>query len=213
MTEPLSPPILHPSPESFDRAADIIAQGGIVVVPTKSIYVLVCDAFQPAALARLRAVRHSPPDKPLTIVMDKTRVPEFAVLDERQRRIVDLFLPSPVSLWVSKKDHRLDAAVCTSPVIVVYYQDSEVGQLYQRYGNLLAISSSNHRHHPDAATIQEAVAYFGPSVDLYLDGGPPRGTKPSAHLDIRYCPAILRREAPHFPLQRIRDILTAHGLE
>jgi len=73
------------SPEAYEKAAQAIRDGKIVVMPTLTIYVLVCDAFNPAALERLRAIRHSPADKSITIVMDKSKIPKYAVIDERQR--------------------------------------------------------------------------------------------------------------------------------
>ncbi|MGE5396080.1 MAG: L-threonylcarbamoyladenylate synthase [Chitinophagales bacterium] len=205
--------ILRPDAEGFRVAAQAIKDGKIVIVPTYTIYVLVCDAFNAEPLAKLRALRKSPADKPITIVMDKTRVPEFAEVDERQRKIMDIFLPSPVSLYVQKRDSRLDAALTYSDAIVVWYQDCEVGTLYKEHGDLLGISSSNFKGLPDATTLEEAIAYFGDEVDYYMDGGPARGIKPSAHIDIREKPVKLMREAPHYPLSKIRETLAQYGLE
>lgn len=183
-------------------------------MPTLTIYVLVCDAFNEKALARLRAVRHSPADKPITIVMDKTRIAEFADLDERQTQIIDIFSPSPVSMYVHKKAKTpLDSATAKSDAIVVYFQDSPIRDLYECYGNILAISSSNTRAMPAARTIEESLDYFGNSVDLYIDNGPAQGNDASPHIDIRTRPVESRREAAHFPFEKIKNILKEHGLE
>lgn len=200
--------------EGLEKAAEIVRAGGIVVIPTLTIYVLVCDAMNGPALVKLRRIRHSPEDKPITIVMDKTRIGEFAELDERQRRIIDLFSPSPVSLYVRKKPvTALDPATAGSDAIVVYFQDSPVRELYERSGLILAITSSNLKGLPDAMSVEEAQGYFGEEVDLYLDGGPAAGSFPSPHIDLRTVPVESRREAEHFPFSRIREILAEHGLE
>ena len=196
------------------KAAEIVRGGGIVVVPTLTIYVLVCDAMNKEALAKLRRIRKSPADKPITVVMDKERIGEFAVLDDRQRRIIDLFSPSPVSMYVQKKEHTpLDEAAAGSDALVVYFQDSPVRDLYEESGIILAITSSNLKGLPDAMNIDEAVEYFGDEVDLYLDGGPAAGSNPSPHIDIRVRPVISRREAFHFPFSRILEIMGRNGLE
>lgn len=52
--------IIKTSPEAYEKAAQAIRDGKIVVVPTLTIYVLVCDAFNPAALERLRAYPSQP---------------------------------------------------------------------------------------------------------------------------------------------------------
>jgi tRNA A37 threonylcarbamoyladenosine synthetase subunit TsaC/SUA5/YrdC len=98
--------ILSATPEAYQKAPQAIRDGKIVVMPTLTIYVLVCDAFNETALKKLRAVRNSPADKPITIVMDKLKIPEYAIVDERQKEIIDIFSPSPVSMYVQKKKKR-----------------------------------------------------------------------------------------------------------
>jgi len=206
--------ILKPGKKEFELAGQAIRDGKIVVVPTLTIYVLVCDAFNVQALEKLRAIRQSPADKPITIVMDKSRIAEFAEIDERQQRIIDIFIPSPVSLYVQKKEKTpLDAATANSDAIVVYFQDSEIRTLYDYSHTILGISSSNLKGLPDATTLEEAIRYFGDNVDIYFDGGPARGDKPSPHIDIRMKPVESKREAHHFPFSEIQDILAQHGLE
>jgi L-threonylcarbamoyladenylate synthase len=206
--------ILKPGKQEFELAGQAIRNGKIVVVPTLTIYVLVCDAFNAQALEKLRAIRNSPADKPITIVMGKSRISEFAEIDERQQRIIDIFLPSPVSLYVQKKKNTpLDAAAANSDAIVIYFQDSEIRTLYDHSHTILGISSSNLKGLPDATTLEEAISYFGDNVDFYFDGGPARGNKPSPHIDIRMQPAESRREAPHFPFSKIQEILAQHGLD
>jgi len=206
--------IIKTSPEAYEKAAQAIRDGKIVVMPTLTIYVLVCDAFNPAALERLRAIRHSPADKPITIVMDKSKIPEYAVIDERQRQIIDIFSPSPVSMYVQKKEITpLDTATASSNAIVVYFQDSPIRDLYECSDTILAISSSNTKALPAAKTIEESIAYFGQTVDLYVDGGPAKGDNASPHIDIRTDPVESRREANHFPFVEIKAILAEHGLK
>jgi len=206
--------ILQASPEAYEKAAQAIRDGKIVVMPTLTIYVVVCDAFNASALRRLREIRHSPADKPITIVMDKSKIPEYAVIDGRQQQIIDIFSPSPVSMYVQKKAKTpLDAATASSDAIVVYFQDSPIRDLYECCGTILAISSSNTKALLAAKSIEESIAYFGENVDLYIDGGPAQGDNASPHIDIRVCPVESRREATHFPFEKIKRILNEHGLQ
>jgi len=206
--------LLKASQSTYEKAAQAIHEGKIVVMPTLTIYVLVCDAFNDSALKRLREIRHSPPDKPLTIVMDKTKIPEYAVIDERQQRIINIFSPSPVSMYVQKKDKTpLDGATASSNAIVVYFQDSPIRDLYECCNTILAISSSNTKALLAATTIEESITYFGDNVDLYIDGGPAQGNNASPHIDIRTIPVQSRREATHFPFEKIQQVLAEHGLE
>lgn len=206
--------LMKASQEAYEQAAQAIHEGKIIVMPTLTIYVLVCDAFNDSALKNLRAIRHSPQDKPITIVMDKTKIPEYAVLDERQQRIIDIFSPSPVSMYVQKKEHSpLDIATAGSDAIVVYFQDSPIRDLYECSNLILAISSSNTKALPAATTIEESIAYFGDNVAIYIDDGPAQGDNASPHIDIRKDPVESRREASHFPFSKVKQILAEHDLE
>ncbi|MBC3889212.1 hypothetical protein GH810_12895 [Acetobacterium paludosum] len=206
--------LLKAGQQAYEVAAQAIREGKIVVMPTLTVYVVVCDAFNCNALNRLRAIRHSPSNKPITIVMDKTKIPKYAVIDERQQRIIELFSPSPVSMYVQKKEQTpLDSATADSDAIVVYFQDSPIRDLYECCNMILAISSSNTKALPAAATIEESIKYFGDDVDLYIDNGPSQGNDASPHIDIRTKPVESRRAAAHFSFDKIKAILAEHNLE
>jgi L-threonylcarbamoyladenylate synthase len=55
----------EPEPEAIQRAADVIREGGLVVLPTDTVYGLVCDPGQPAAIDRIYQVKGRPRDLPL----------------------------------------------------------------------------------------------------------------------------------------------------
>lgn len=203
--------LLSANSDSLKIAGDAIRDGKLVVLPTYTIYVLACSAFAPEPLAKIRAIRHSPADKPLTVVIPKDKIQQYARLDAREKKIIDVLLPAPACLYVTKKDHRLDLAVTYSDFLCVFWQDNEVAQLYQNSQTVLAITSANTKGLIPAKSISEAIDYFGDVVDLYLDGGPIRGSSASAHLDIRKDPVELKRAASHFPIEKIREILSGIG--
>ena len=193
----------------LDRAADIVKAGGLVIVPTHSIYVLACDAFNPVATARLRAAKHSPSDKPLTIVLDKAAISNYAEVNARQAQIIDCIVPEmPVSMWLNKKDRRLDAAVADSEAVVMYFQETEIGELYRKCQQPLAISSANMAGGLPAATVQRAQELFGAQIDYYVSGGDNRGGEPTAHIDIREMPVRLKRAAVASPFSAVQTLLS-----
>lgn len=194
-------------------AAQLIHQGRLVVVPTSTIYVIACDAFNKQSLNAIRRICKSPYDKPLTTALTKEKIPQYAVLTPREKKIVDLLLPSPASLYLNKKDDSLDHAVTFSDAICAFCQESEITTLCELADTVIGITSANPNGMRDADTIFKAIEYFGNEVSLYLDGGSSRGNYPSAHIDIRTEPIQLVREAPHYPFKQVQQILHRNKLQ
>ncbi|MBT9310862.1 L-threonylcarbamoyladenylate synthase [Leptothoe kymatousa] len=202
------------APTPLVQAAKIIQQGGLVIVPTHSIYVLACSAFSVQATARLRRAKQSPATKPLTIVVDKDAIASYAHVDQRQSQIIDCIVPHmPVSMWLKKKTHGLDAAIAHSDAVVMYFQETEIGQLYKQCGCPLAISSANMAGGTPVDTVNDAKALFGNDVDYYVGGGDQRSGEPTAHIDIRETPIRLKRAATANPFSVVQAVLSAHHLD
>lgn len=60
---------ISPDPSGILEAADIIRNGGVVVFPTRNLYGLGADAFNPDAVARVFRIKRRPPDKPVSILV------------------------------------------------------------------------------------------------------------------------------------------------
>ena len=58
---------VDPEPWLVARAADVMNRGGVVVVPTDTVYGLACDITQPKAIERIYALKDLDPKKPLDI--------------------------------------------------------------------------------------------------------------------------------------------------
>lgn len=198
---------------ALDRAAEIVRKGGLVIVPTHSIYVLACDAFSASATDRLRRAKHSPVDKPLTLVLDQDEISTYAEVNERQAKIIDCIVPRmPVSMWMKKKNNLLNATLCDSEAVVMYFQETEIGHLYRKCQRPLAISSANIAGGKPAETVAKAQHLFGNQIDDYVGGGDGRGGEPTAHIDIRTHTVTSKRDAAATPFSTVKTLLEVHGL-
>ena len=206
--------ILESTPPNLQLVAKSIKNGGLVVVPTDTIYVVVCDAFNNHALTKLRKIRKSPLDKPLTTVIQPSDVEKYAKLTKREQDIIDTLHPSSVSIYVQKKNTLLDLATTYSDFVCVFWQDNETKALYEYADTILAISSANEKGLAPASTLEQALGYFGEDIEFYIDGGNQiRGNQASVHIDIRKEPIELRRSGSHFPYQKIQNILAKNSLK
>jgi L-threonylcarbamoyladenylate synthase len=204
--------VLEANPENIKLAAVIIREGGLVVCPTNSVYGILCDANKKEALDKIRKIRNSPADKPLTIVVAKQDIKKYAFVNEREEKIIASLLPSPVSIFLQKKKDCFPDAIPHEDTICIFWQNSEVLQLYNYAQCPLAITSANKKGQPDPIHIDETVRNFGTEVDIYLKVEGYRGNKPNLQLDIRNNGLKVIRDAPHFTFDLITRILKENGL-
>lgn len=84
----------HPQPRLVRRAAEIVAQGGLIAYPTDSCYALGCHLGDVRALARLRRVRALDERHHLTLVCsDLAQVATFALVNNSQYRLIKAATP------------------------------------------------------------------------------------------------------------------------
>uniref|UniRef100_UPI00058D70E4 L-threonylcarbamoyladenylate synthase n=1 Tax=Ilumatobacter nonamiensis TaxID=467093 RepID=UPI00058D70E4 len=98
--------------DGVERAADVIRAGGLVAMPTETVYGLAADATDPAAIERIFAVKGRPTDHPLIVhLADPEDLDDWApAAPDPARKLAAAGWPGPLTLIVPRCD-RLPAAV------------------------------------------------------------------------------------------------------
>jgi tRNA threonylcarbamoyl adenosine modification protein (Sua5/YciO/YrdC/YwlC family) len=157
--------------------ADELLQGKLAVVPTDTVYGLVCRAADQAAVARLYALKKRE-KKPGTVVAASIEQLVDLGLKARYLKAVADFWPNPITIIIPTGFDLTYLTQNTGSLAVRIPKDPEFVKLLQKTGPLLT-SSANHPGEPPANTIQQAKEYFGDSVDIYVDGDDRSNQKPS----------------------------------
>ena len=146
-------------------------------MPTDTVYGLVALATDKDAVARLYQLKHRE-HKPGTLIAASADQLIALGLEEQTVRAVAHFWPNPLSVVIRDLPtlDYLDQGLGGLAVRVPLPQG--LRGLLQATGPLLT-SSANEPGQPTASNIQEAQAYFGDSVDFYVDGGDLSGHPPS----------------------------------
>lgn len=151
----------------------------LVVAPTDTIYGLLAQADSPKAVDELYSVRQRDRTKSCIILLSSTNdIPE---LTAKQRRMYDqLYRERPTTIAARVSPDVMSHLVRTDATLAFRVVPPETGlsELIRRVGPLLA-PSANLAGQPPATTINEAIAYFGNEVAIYVDGGEIRGVMPS----------------------------------
>lgn len=91
-----------------EEARKIIEEGGVVVFPTETAYGLAADALNPDAVEKVYKAKQRPREKGLTVIVDSLeQVERYAQLSDTERKIVNEFMPGPITLVADKKEDDL----------------------------------------------------------------------------------------------------------
>ena len=165
---------------AVSEAAREIAAGNLVVYPTETVYGIGADIFNEVAVKNLFLAKKRPFDMALSVaVSGKSMMEKIAVLDESAEKLIDAFLPGPLTIIIEKRPEVPDLVTSTSKKVGIRVPDHPVAMgIIKKTGPIVATSANLHSH-PDAVDTDSAVRDLGSSVSLYVDSGPSKLKKPS----------------------------------
>ena len=89
----------------IERAAALIRDGGLVVIPTETVYGLGGDATNPLSAQKIYAAKGRPSDNPLIIhISDPHDAEKYAFTNELYYKLAKAFMPGPLTVILPKKD-------------------------------------------------------------------------------------------------------------
>jgi L-threonylcarbamoyladenylate synthase len=184
-----------PDPESLDRAAAVIAGGGVVALLFETLYGLAADAMNPAAVERIQGLKGRDAKPPPLIIgwavdlIDLVKAPPPAVLG-----LIETFWPGPLTLVFQAKGNRLAPACRPGGKVGLRLSPLALPtRLAQAVGRPLTATSANPTGAPPATTAAQVEAYFGDEIDLILDSGLAASATPSTVVDVTgQRPRVLR---------------------
>ena len=150
-----------------------LKEGGVVVMPTDTVYGMVASALNPTAVNRIYTIRKRNTDKPCIILIGSAAdVQKFSVeLTDAQREKVSKLWPGPVSISLPCGDDNFAYLHRGTNSLAFRLPSSEALQSLLREVGPLIAPSANPEGFPVAKNVTVAREYFGDLVDLYIDGG------------------------------------------
>lgn len=164
-----------PDFETVLRTCKVLAAGGLVAIPTETVYGLAADATNGAALARIFEVKGRPRFNPLICHVDGLEMADrHAQFDGRARLLADRFWPGPLTLVLPKRPESTvhELASAGLPTLGLRMPKGPVGSIIRAFGNPLAAPSANLSGRLSPTSAGHVVAQLGDAIDLILDAGP-----------------------------------------
>jgi L-threonylcarbamoyladenylate synthase len=200
-------PPVPPTPENLDRAAALLLDGGVVAIPTETVYGLAANAFDARAVARIFEIKRRPAFDPLIVhVLDDAMLARVITgVPEPARALIERFWPGPLTLVLQKR--REVPALVTSGLATVAVRmpaHPVARALLERAGVPLAAPSANPFGRLSPTRAEHVARQLGDSVDLIVDGGPSEHGLESTIVAIEPLPRVLRPGA--IPLEELTAV-------
>jgi L-threonylcarbamoyladenylate synthase len=170
-----SPQIRCADEAGLAAAAQLLRSGGLVAVPTETVYGLAARADRADAVAAIYRAKGRPDFNPLIVhVLDVAQGEALARFDERARALAAAFWPGPLTLVLPKHTGAPLAEAVTAGLPTVALRSPAhpaMRAVLERTGLPLAAPSANRSGGVSPTSAAHVAASLGNNVDLILDGG------------------------------------------
>lgn len=167
-----------------EELVQVLNSSGVVVMPTDTVYGVVCSLKNHSAVERLYKIKQRPLTKAVgTILIADTNQLEGIVTIQDFSKI-ETYWPGPVSIILPVDNAYQYAHRGHGSLAFRIPRDAALQALLKKTGPL-ATSSANLAGHPTVSSIEEAKTIFADQIDLYVDGGEIKNAQPSKIIKIK----------------------------
>ena len=162
------------APDAAAQAAEIIKTGGLVAIPTETVYGLGANGLDPDAVAKIFVAKGRPQDNPLILhVADASDIEKFChSIPEAAYLLAERFWPGPLTMVLPAKDCVPKCTTAGLPTVAVRCPDCDVTrQIIRQAGVPVAAPSANISGKPSTTTAEHVRHDHDGKIDAIVDGG------------------------------------------
>ena len=194
--------------DQISAAADILRQGGLIGIPTETVYGLGANALDEDAVRKIFEAKGRPQDNPLIIHIPGPQwlprycedVPPLAYTLARK------FWPGPLTMILKRKKIIPDATTAGLDTVGVRCPDHQVTlAIIRESGVPIAAPSANTSGRPSCTTAADVMEDMEGKIDAVVDGGPCQVGVESTIIDLTCEPPRLLRPGG-LPLEALEDV-------
>ena len=181
----------------IEKAKKSLLSSGVVCFPTETVMGLGVLYNDIDAYHKMNVIKERPEDKPYTMMLgDKKDIDKYAYLSQRDRKIVESFMPGPVTLLLKSKDNVPSFVTHNTGVIGVRVADNKcIREMISYVGKPLLVPSANRSGDKPLANYQDVIKEFGDEL-AYVVKENAGNSKPSTIIDLTHEDVKILREGP-----------------
>lgn len=182
---------------SISRAVQVLRDGGVIALPTDTLYGISANALDAEAAAKVFSVKDRGERSPLPIFVSDPGdlykygrdIPDVAL------RLAEIFWPGKLTIVVGKSDLVPDVVSGGLDTVGLRIPDHSVPrEIVAQLGEPITATSANVSGKPALTAAEDVVAELGSRLDLVLDGGILAPSAPSTVIDVTADPPSILRE-------------------
>lgn len=168
--------LLKNTTEDIQKAGRILADGGLVAIPTETVYGLAADALSGEAVAKIFAAKGRPMDNPLIVhIADFADIEKFDLVSEipaSAYKLAEKFWPGPLTMIMKKGEAIPDEVSAGLSTVAIRFPSHIVAQkIIKAVGTPIAAPSANLSGSPSPTTAQHVMNDMDGKIEAVLDGG------------------------------------------
>jgi L-threonylcarbamoyladenylate synthase len=179
------------------EAVRCLKDGGVIAIPTDTVYGLAASLDHPTAIERIYTIKGRDNDKPLPVLLSAPELLDLygTCVTSVVRQLATAFWPGPLTIVVTASSVVPSAVLRGGATVGLRVPACPITlAIIQGSGGALAATSANRSGEPEGRSGHEVRAQLGELVDLIVDVGELHGDRPSTVIDTTSDPpTILRR--------------------
>ena len=192
----MTPPILPDDPSGYAEAARLLRSGGIVALPTDTVYGIGVALDAPRGIDRLFEAKRRPADRAIMLLLDTPdQARSVGVWPPAATALAEAFWPGAVTVVVDQLPGANLPPELTGgrPTIGLRMPDHACPRALAAAVGPLPVTSANSSGLPPARDAMEIAEQLGDAVDCIIDGGPAHGGPASTVVDCTVDPVRILR--------------------
>lgn len=155
----------------IDKLAEILKKDGVVSIPTDTVYGICASINSKMAYDNLIKIKNRPINKPFPIMCaDLNQIKSIAVVDEKAEKLINKFMPGPITLILNKKEGLPEYISNGKQTIGIRMATSKaIKNLILKVGCPIFLSSANISGEPTCKNLDE-IEKVCPNLDGMMEG-------------------------------------------
>lgn len=189
--------------KQVEQAIKVLEKGGLVVFPTETAYGIAVDATNPESIEKVYEAKDRPKSKGLTAIVDSLETAEeYANLSSEERKIIEEFMPGPLTLIAEKKSSVPENL---NSDFAFRISSGEVASKLAEFGAITA-TSANISGEETSYSVEDISNRLLEKVDYVIDAGELESGPTSTIAEVSSGELTVHRKGP-IKKKQIEEIL------
>lgn len=177
--------------DQIEEAKGKLEEGAIVIFPTETAYGIATDALDEESVDKVYRAKHRPREKGLTVIVDSLETAkQYAELSESEKKIVEEFMPGPLTLIAEKKEVVPDNL---NEKFVFRISSGDIASKLAEFGPITA-TSANISGENTSYAVKDISDELLEKADYVIDAGELEKRPTSTIIELKDDEVIVHRE-------------------